>query len=57
MDPLILWLLVSPVLALRNYYRQGWGITLGKSLVFFIAYLLGFFLLFTIGMMTVFFIF
>ncbi|MEZ4943873.1 MAG: DUF3667 domain-containing protein [Saprospiraceae bacterium] len=55
--PLILWLLVSPVLALRNYYRQGWGITLGKSLFFFIAYLLGFFLLFTIGMMTVFFIF
>lgn len=55
--PLILWLVVSPVFALRNYYRQGWGITIGKSLVFFIAYTISFFLLFILGMMIVFFIF
>lgn len=55
--PLILWLLISPVLALKNYYGQGWGLTLLKSTVFFIVYLIGFSLLFTIGMLVVFIIF
>lgn len=55
--PLVVWLLISPVFALRNYYHQSWGITIGKSLVYFIAYMFGFILLFTLGMMIVFFIF
>lgn len=50
----VLWLLLSPFLAMRRYYEQGWGITTLKAVAFSVAYLMGFVLLFAAGMLVVF---
>jgi len=50
----IIWLVFSPLLAMRRYYGQGWGITMVKASVFSVAYLVGFALLFTVSMLMVF---
>lgn len=51
------WLMISPVIAMRRFYGQGMWLTLFKSLVFSITYLLGFSVLFTVGMLIVFVLF
>ncbi len=51
------WILVSPFLGMKRFYAQSWGITILKSLVFSIAYVVGFILLFTAGILVVFMIF
>ena len=50
----IIWLVFSPLLAMRRYYGQGWGITILKASAFSVAYLMGFALLFTASMLMVF---
>lgn len=45
---------VSPLLAMRKFYGQRWGITIVKWLGFSLCYLIGFLLLFFVGMMVVF---
>ncbi len=52
-----LWSFLSPVLAMKQYYGQSWKWTILKSTALLIAYLLGFILLFTLGMLIVFFVF
>ncbi|MBK6931870.1 MAG: zinc ribbon domain-containing protein [Saprospirales bacterium] len=54
---LVAWLLISPFWAMRRFYGQSWGLTIFKSTVFSIAYLFGFILLFSLGMLVVFVIF
>lgn len=55
--PLVVWMLCSPYLGMRRFYGQSTGILLLKYFTFFIFYLVGFALLFTIGMLLVFMIF
>lgn len=50
----IVWLLISPLFAMKRFYGQGWGMTSLKSLVFSFAYLVGFVMLFVAAMLTVF---
>ncbi len=53
----IVWLLISPLLAIKRFYGQGWGMTSLKSLVFSIAYLIGFAFLFIAAILAVFIVF
>ncbi|MFN0014753.1 MAG: DUF3667 domain-containing protein [Saprospiraceae bacterium] len=53
----VLWLVASPFIAIRRFYGQGWGITILKATVFSFAYLVGFVLLFILGMLVVFVVF
>jgi len=53
----VIWLCISPLLAMKRFYGQGWGMTALKSLVFSIAYLVGFAVLFIAAMLAVFVIF
>lgn len=51
------WLLVSPIIAMKRYYRENWLWTMLKSLIFSVVYMAGFIFLFTVGVVFVFFIF
>lgn len=51
------WLILSTLVAMRRYYRQGWPKTFVKWLIFSFAYLAGFVILFISSMLFVFFIF
>lgn len=51
------WLVLSPLIAMRRYYRQGWPKTFAKWLIFSFAYLLGFLVLFLGSVMVIFLIF
>ncbi|MEQ1746699.1 MAG: DUF3667 domain-containing protein [Saprospiraceae bacterium] len=53
----VIWLTASPFVAMRRFYGQGWGLTILKATVFSFAYLIGFALLFTLGMLAVFVVF
>ena len=54
---IILWLFISPILAIHRFYGQKLWISLLKSLVFWITYLASFFCLFLLGIILVFIVF
>lgn len=54
---LVMWLVVSPLLAMRRFYGQPYGLTAAKWFVFSLVYIIGFILLFLIGMLIVLMIF
>ena len=51
------WTLISSLLAMKRFYKQGFGLSFFKWLVFSLFYLLGFVFFFTMGILIVFFIF
>jgi hypothetical protein len=51
------WFLISPLLAIKRYYREKWLWTLLKSFIFSVVYVIGFILLFIVGVAVVFLIF
>lgn len=53
----ILWLILAPFLAMYRFYGQGIGITLLKGVVYLVFYTTGFFALFVLGLLIVFFLF
>jgi len=53
----IVWLIFSPMFAMKRFYAQGWGMTFLKSFVFSVAYLVGFAVLFILAMLAVFIMF
>ena len=54
---LMLGMAISPFLAMKRYYAQNFWRTAWKWLFFSLAYIVGFVLLFTVGIMVVFFFF
>ncbi len=50
---LICWLLISPYLSMYRFYGQGKWMTFFKGSIFSVAYLIGFILLFSIGLLLV----
>jgi hypothetical protein len=49
--PVILWILLSTLFAMRRYYGQGWGKTILKWSIFYLVYFVGFVFLFFIGIL------
>lgn len=54
---LFFWILLSMLIAMRRYYGQGWGKTFLKWVIFYVFYLGGFIVLFTLGILFAFFVF
>lgn len=54
---LSIWILLSSLLSMHRYYRQGWGKTMAKWLIFLFAYLVAFVVLFFFSILFAFFIF
>jgi hypothetical protein len=51
------WIGIHLLLCMRNYYRQSWGLTIFKWLVYLFFYIVGFTILFAIGLILVFILF